>query len=108
MKMEDLIKDLDPITIIEFKNYLLENLTELMNHKNSNSKIIPNNQTGNRCCNECGCILYKNGKTKTDIQKYICSGCKRTTSETTGTITYHSKLSRVLTKVNTLFFLRKL
>ncbi len=93
MKIEDLIKDLDPITIIEFKNYLLENLTELINHKNSNSKIISNNQTGNRCCNECGCILYKNGKTKTGIQKYICSGCKRTTSETTGTITYHSKLS---------------
>lgn len=69
MKIEDLIKDLDPITIIEFKNYLLENLTELINHKNSNSKIISNSQTEIRCCNECRCILYKNGKTKTGIQK---------------------------------------
>lgn len=37
--------------------------------------------------------MHKNGKTKTGIQKYICSGCKHTTSETTGTITYYSKLS---------------
>lgn len=93
MKIEELIKDLDPITIIEFKNYLLENLTELINNKNSNSKIISNNQTEIRYCHECGCILYKNGKTKTGIQKYICPGCKHTTSETTGTITYYSKLS---------------
>lgn len=93
MKIEELIKDLDPITIIEFKNYLLENLTELINNKNSNSKIISNNQTGIKCCHKCGCILYKNGKTKTGIQKYICSGCRHTTSETTGTVTYYSKLS---------------
>lgn len=93
MKIEELIKDLDPITIIEFKNYLLENLTELINNKNSNSKIILNHQKEIKCCHECGCILYKNGKTKTGIQKYICSGCKHTTSETTGTITYYSKLS---------------
>lgn len=93
MKIEELIKDLDPITIIEFKNYLLENLTDLINNKNSNSKIISNNQTEIRCCHQCGCILYKNGKTKTGIQKYICSGCKHASSETTGTITYYSKLS---------------
>ncbi len=93
MKIEELIKNLDPITIIEFKNYLLENLTGLINNKNSNSKIISSNKTGIRCCNECGCILYKNGQTKAGIQKYICSGCKHTISETTGTITYYSKLS---------------
>ncbi len=93
MKIEELIKDFDPITIIEFKNYLLENLTELFSNKNSNSKIISNNQTEIRCCNKCGSILYKNGKTKTGVQKYICSECKHTISETTGTITYCSKLS---------------
>lgn len=26
MKIEELIKDLDPVTIIEFKNYVIENL----------------------------------------------------------------------------------
>ena len=37
--------------------------------------------------------LRKNGKTKNGIQKYICSGCNCTSSETTNTIIYHSKLS---------------
>ena len=93
MNIQKLIKDLDPITIIEFKNYLLENLEKLLNTKNSNSKVISNNKNEIMFCEKCGCILYKNGKTKTGIQKYICSGCKKTSSETTGTITYHSKLS---------------
>lgn len=44
-------------------------------------------------CEKCGCKLYKNGKTKNGIQKYICSGCKATLSETTNTIICHSKLS---------------
>ena len=92
MKIEEFIKDLDPIAIIEFKNYLLENLSELINHKNSSSKIISSNQTEIRSCNKCGCILHKNGKTKMGIQKYICSGCRHTVCETTGTITYCSKL----------------
>ena len=65
----------------------------MLNKKNSNSKIISNNRNKIMFCDKCGCILYKNGKTKNGIQKYICSGCKKTSSETTGTITYHSKLS---------------
>ena len=40
MKLEELIKDLDPISIIEFKNYLLEHLTELCCKKDSNSIVI--------------------------------------------------------------------
>ena len=40
MKIEELIKDLDPVSIIEFKNYLLENITQLCCEKNYNSKII--------------------------------------------------------------------
>lgn len=44
-------------------------------------------------CEKCDCKFYKNGKTKTGIQKYICPGCKNTVSETTNTIIYCSKLS---------------
>ena len=40
MNIEELLKDLDPVTIIEFKNYLTENLSKLCSMKNSNSKII--------------------------------------------------------------------
>ena len=40
MNIEDLLKDLDPITIIEFKNYLNDNLSKLCSLKNSNSKVI--------------------------------------------------------------------
>lgn len=35
MKTEELIKDLEPVSIIEFKNYLLENLTKLCCKKDS-------------------------------------------------------------------------
>ena len=38
MKINELIKDLDPVTIIEFKNYIIENLGEFCNKNNSNSK----------------------------------------------------------------------
>ena len=33
MKIEELIKDLDPVTIIEFKNYVVENLSDLCKTK---------------------------------------------------------------------------
>ena len=82
-KWEKLLSDLDPVTIIEFKNYLLEKCST----KNSNSKIIFKFRTKEKCCNKRGCILHKNG-----VQKYICSGCKITSSETTNTIVCHSKL----------------
>ena len=93
MKIEELIKDLDPVSIIEFKNYLLENLTKLCCEKNSNSKIISSHRQENLFCEKCGCKFNKNGKTKNGIQKYICPGCKNTISETSNTIIYHSKLS---------------
>ena len=92
MNITELIKDLDPVSIIEFKNYLLENLTELCSEKNSNSKIIASHRHNELYCEKCGCKFYKNGKTKNGIQKYICSGCKVTISETTNTVIYHSKL----------------
>ena len=93
MIIKDLLKDLDPITIIEFKNYLVENLSDLCSKKNSNSKVISNFKTKEVYCKKCGCKLHKNGKTKTGVQKYICSGCRFTLSETTETIVCHSKLS---------------
>lgn len=93
MKIEELLKDLDPVTIIEFKNYLIENLTSICSTKDSNSKIIFNYKNNKCYCEKCGCKLNKNGKTKTGIQKYICAGCKKTMCETTNTTIYHSKLS---------------
>ena len=92
MNIEELLKDLDPVTIIEFKNYLVENLSKLCSAKNSNSKIISKFRSENQYCKKCGCLLHRNGKTKTGIQKYICSSCKATSSETTDTIICHSKL----------------
>ena len=92
MNIKELLKDLDPVTIIEFKNYINENLSKLCSTKNSNSKIISKFKSNDNYCARCGCLLHKNGRTKNGIQKYICSGCKLTSSETTDTIIYHSKL----------------
>jgi len=93
MKIEEIIKDLDPVSIIEFKNYLLENLTELCCVKNSNSKVISSHRKNDLLCKNCSCKFHKNGKTKNGVQKYICPICKNTMSETTNTIIHHSKLS---------------
>ena len=93
MKIEELLKNLDLVTIIEFKNYIINHLSELCSTKNSNSKIISKFKNEDMICKECGSKLYKNGRTKNSIQKYICSCCKKTYSETTNTIICHSKLS---------------
>ncbi len=93
MNIEELIKILDPVSIIEFKNYILENLSDLCSTKNSNSKVISKFKDKELFCEKCGCKLHRNGKTTNGIQKYICSGCKKNLSETSNTIVYHSKLS---------------
>lgn len=93
MNIKNIIKDLDPISLLEFKNYLLENLTSLLGVKNANARIISHNKDEELFCKHCGCKIYKNGKTKNAVQKYICSGCKKTFSETTNTVTYHSKIT---------------
>ena len=93
MKIEELIKDLDPVTIIEFKNYVIENLSELCKIKNSNSKIISNHRCDEVICKHCKVKMNKNGKTKNEVQKYICKHCDYTCSETTNTIVAHSHLS---------------
>lgn len=83
MKIEELIKDLDPVTIIEFKNYVVENLGEICKTKNSNSKVISNHRNGETICKNCKVKMNKNGKTKNEVQKYICKHCGYTCSETT-------------------------
>lgn len=93
MKIEEIIKDLDQVTIIEFKNYLQENITKLCTTKNSNSKIISNHRNNDVFCKICNIKMNKNGKTKNGIQKYICKNCNHTCCETTGTIVSHSHLS---------------
>ncbi len=42
MNIKELIKDLDPVTIIEFKNYIIEHLSDLCSTKSSNSKLFLN------------------------------------------------------------------
>ena len=91
MKIEKLIKDLDPVTIIEFKNYIVENLGEIC--KTKNSKVISNYKREETICKNCNVKMNKNGKTKNDVQKYICKHCGYTCSETTGSIVSHSHLS---------------
>lgn len=93
MKIEELIKDLDPVTLIEFKNYLIEHLMEYCTAKDSNPKVISQYKEEDLICSKCGNKLYRNGKTKNGTQKYICSKCKNTLCETTNTIIYHSKLT---------------
>lgn len=92
MKIEDIIKELDHVTIIEFKNYLNEHLKEIFNIKNSNALIISNNSKQVKHCEICGYTMYKNSKTRNGVQKYICNKCKHASSQTTNTITYNSKL----------------
>lgn len=93
MKIETLLKDLDPVTLIEFKNYLNEHLMEYCSTKDANSKVISQYKEKDLICRKCGNKLYRNGKTKNKIQKYICSVCRNTSCETTNTIICHSKLS---------------
>ena len=83
----------DPITLFEFKKYLEENLVNICCKKDSTAKIISNSKDKFLYCESCGCILHRNGKTKSGIQKYICSGCKKTSSERTGTVSCSSNLS---------------
>lgn len=93
MKIAELIKDLDPVTIIEFRNYVVDNLGEICKTKNSNSKVISKHRDNQTICKNCKVKMNKNGKTKNGVQKYICKHCSYTCSETTDTIVSHSHLS---------------
>ncbi len=67
MKIEELIKELDPVSIVEFKNYLVENLSELCKTKNLNSKIISNHRNSNVICKHCSIKMSKTAKTKNGV-----------------------------------------
>ena len=64
MKLEELINDLDPVTLIEFKNYIQEHLSDLCSTKNSNSKIISKFRSKELFYERCRCKLYRNEKQK--------------------------------------------
>lgn len=59
MKIEELVNNLDPVSIIEYKNYLLENLTELCCRKNSNSKIISSHRHEDLFCKSLTQLIHK-------------------------------------------------
>ena len=65
MSIEELIKNLDPVSIIEFKNYIIENLSDLCSTKNSNSKVISKFKKEELFFGECGCNYTKMGRQKT-------------------------------------------
>ena len=60
MNYEDLLQGLNPIEIIEFKNYLFDNITEIISTSNGNSKIIEDS-IKEKYCLCCGALMKKNG-----------------------------------------------
>lgn len=91
--LKELTKEIDAITLIEFEKFLKENLIKMCCKKDSTAKILSNNKDDILYCECCKSKLYKNGKTKNGVQKYICSNCKKTSSERTGTVSFGSNLS---------------
>lgn len=93
VNLMEILKNFDSVTLLEFKNYLKDNLTNICCAKGSNAKIITKNNNEIRKCPHCKNRMNKNGHSKTEVQKYICSNkhCKFTMSETTNTVTYCSK-----------------
>lgn len=91
-KFNEILKELNAIEIVEFKNYLVENIVAAISNINDNAKIIEDNISV-RVCDKCGCNMCRNGHTKKGVQKYICKCCNNTMSSTTDTVTYCSKKS---------------
>ena len=89
--LKELLK-LDALTLSKFKDYLNKHIVEICSAHGTNAKIIKEYSTDKLLCSHCNSYLSKNGHTKNRVQKYICPNCKTTFSETTGTITYCSKL----------------
>jgi len=90
MNYDDILNQFNPTELLEFKKYVLDNLKALLSKKDGVSNILKKENVILYCPN-CNTKLYRNGKTKTGVQKYICKDCKTTISETTGTVLYHSK-----------------
>ena len=78
--------ELDELIIFINDNYAKKIASKSSNHNNiQHTKNVI-------YCPKCGSFhVNKNGKTKTGIQKLICSDCKKSFSYSTQSITYHSK-----------------
>lgn len=84
--------ELDALTLSEFKDYLNQHIVEICSTHGTNAQIVQEHSKNEKICLKCNCKFHKNGHTRSGVQKYICPMCGDTSSETTGTITYCSKL----------------
>lgn len=92
--LEQLLNILCADQLVELKLILEKNLNSIVSAKDSNHKIIKRERSS-KCCPICGSNhIVKNGVRKdNNKQKYICRTCKKSFSDTTNTITFHSKKS---------------
>lgn len=80
----------DDLSII--KSFLDELYANINLSKHSNHDIIQREHKKIFVCPICGSLhIVRNGKTPNGAQKYICRDCKKSFSDTTNTIVYHSK-----------------
>ena len=87
-----IVGELDPVSVLEIKKAIEDNIVALCCKKGSTASIISINKDNDYYCKKCNYKFSKNGITKSGIQKYICPKCKKTMSERTETISLGSKL----------------
>lgn len=92
-KILEEVKKMDALMLYQLKQFLIDNIIELSSSNGTNAKVIQDNCNEMKMCPVCNNILSKNGHTKSGVQKYVCSSCRKTLSSTTNTLTYYSKLS---------------
>lgn len=66
MNFKELLKDWSPDQVIEFKNYLSENIKSIISVSNGCALLV-NNQNGNPTCPNCGSNMWKNKNQSTKI-----------------------------------------
>ena len=71
-----IVGELDPVSVLEIKKAIEDNIAELCCKKDSTASIISINKDKDYYCKKCKCKFSKNGNTKSGIQKYICPECK--------------------------------
>ncbi len=81
MNIEELIKNLDPVSLIEFKNYILENLSDLCSTKNSNSKVISKFKNKELFCDKCKFLPICQGGYRGGYFGYIDYMCNHSIHE---------------------------
>ena len=92
--VKQLIASLCADELVELKKDLDNSIVDFISAKDSNHKVIQR-EHHIHCCPFCGSLhVVKNGVRKdTNRQKYLCKDCKKSHSDTTGTIAYHSRKS---------------